>query len=185
MLSQTVRQVLPHEYCKYRAHLKALDHCSKTLRFANPLSDDVIDNLCDKWESDYVHNILFCVEDSNLEFIAVAHIAVHEEMELALSVLKEYQGHGLGSSLMKRAIQWCRTHNILKGNMICLSTNQVVKHLCAKHGIHTRSEQGETTANIELDTPSIETFISEAVESNIAAIDYMSKRLTSPWVFNK
>ena len=41
----TVRRVLPHEYPKYRKHLKALDRESKTLRFANPLTDEVIDVL--------------------------------------------------------------------------------------------------------------------------------------------
>jgi len=177
MSYQTVRRVLDREYSKYRKHLKSLDRDSKTLRFANPLSDEVIDTLCDKWELDHARNVLFCIENDDLEFIAVGHIALYNEMELAFSVLKEYQGQGLGSLLMKRVIQWCRINSKLKGNMVCLSTNTAIKHLCLKHGIHIHSEHGETMADIELDNPNITTFISEATDSNLAAMDYLGKRM--------
>lgn len=176
----TVRRVLPHEYPKYRAHLKALDRESKTLRFANPLSDEVIDKLCNKWEQDHAHNVLFCIEDNSLDFVAVGHIALYNEMELAFSVLKQYQGHGMGSLLMKRVIQWCRTNGKLKGNMVCLSTNQVIKHLCLKHGIHIHNEHGETMADIELDNPNITTYLTEATDSNLAVMDYLGKRFAKP-----
>ena len=174
---QIVRRVLDHEYPKYRKHLKALDRDSKTLRFANPLSDEVIDMLCDKWERDHARNVLFCIENDSLEFVAVGHIALYDEMELAFSVLKEYQGQGMGSLLMKRVIQWCRTNCKLKGNMVCLSTNAAIKHLCLKHGIHIHNDHGETLADIELDSPSITTFISEATDSNLATMDYLGKRM--------
>jgi len=175
----TVRRVLPHEYSKYRKHLKALDRDSKTLRFANPLTDDVIDQLCDKWEADHEHNILFAIENDDLDFIAVAHIAIDDnhDMELAFSVLKGYQGQGMGNHLMKRAIQWCRTHNFLHGSMVCLSTNRVIKHLCSKYGIHMTSEFGETLADIELDSPNLKTFWTEAADSNLAVMDYWGKRM--------
>lgn len=175
----TVRRVLPHEYPKYRKHLKNLDSESKTLRFANPLPNDAIDLLCDKWEADHEHNILFCIENDDLDFIAVAHIAIDEqhEMELAFSVLKGYQGQGMGTHLMKRAIQWCRTHNFLHGSMVCLSTNSIIKHLCTKHGIKLTSEYGETLAEIHLDHPSLQTYWTEATSSNLAVMDYWGKRM--------
>jgi GNAT superfamily N-acetyltransferase len=178
----TVRRVLPHEYPKYRKHLKALDRESKTLRFANPLTDDAIDKLCDDWEKDHEHNILFAIEDDNLDLIAVTHIAIDEkhEMELAFSVLKEYQGQGMGNHLMKRAIQWCRTHNFLHGHMVCLSTNRVIKHLCTKYGIHMESEYGETLADIHLDHPSLKTYVEEATSRNLAVMDYWGKRFARP-----
>ena len=183
----TVRRVLPNEYSKYRKHLKALDRDSKTLRFANPLTDEVIDQLCDKWEADHEHNILFAIENDDLDFIAVAHIAIDEkhDMELAFSVLKGYQGQGMGNHLMKRAIQWCRTHNFLHGSMVCLSTNSVIKHLCTKYGIHMSSEYGETLADIELDHPSLTTYVEEATSSNLAIMDYLGKRMPKFVAFAK
>ena len=178
----TVRRVLPHEYGKYRTHLKSLDADSKVLRFANPLSDDIIDKLCDDFEAHPNRHVLFAIENQQLEFVAVGHIALEGEMELAFSVLKEYQGQGMGNRLMQRCIQWCRTHNILRGCMVCLSTNSVIKHLCTKYGIHFENDHGETLADIELDSPNITTFVAEATDSNLAVMDYWNKRLTKPWV---
>jgi GNAT superfamily N-acetyltransferase len=178
---QTVRRVLPHEYPKYRAHLKALDTESRTLRFGSPITDHVIDNICDKFESEIDKNILFAVENNDLEFIAIGHIAVNNEMELAFSVLKQHQGKGLGSAVMKRCIQWCRTNKILKGYMVCLSSNSTIKHLCHKHGIKVKTEDGESLADIELDTPNIVTYIAEATDVNLATIDYLGKRMAKPW----
>lgn len=174
----TVRRVLPHEYPMYRKHLKKLSVASKHLRFGYIIQDEMIDKLCDQWEADNEHNILFCIENDDLDFVAVGHIAMQEEqMELAFSVLDGYQGQGMGNHLFKRVIQWCRTHQMLKGCMVCLSTNSVIRHLCTKYGIHMSSEHGETLADIELDSPNISTFITEATDSNLAALDYMGKRM--------
>lgn len=178
---KTVRRVLPHEYGKYRTHLKALDADSKVLRFACALSDTVIDNLCDGFEAHPDKHVLFVIENERLEFVAVGHISLEGEMELAFSVLKEYQGQGMGDKLMHRCIQYCRTHNILIGCMVCLATNAVIKHLCTKHGIHFHSEHGETLADIELDRPNVTTYINEATDSNLAVIDYLTKRTLLPW----
>jgi GNAT superfamily N-acetyltransferase len=171
-----VRRVLISEYPKYRKHLKALDTESKYLRFGYPIRDEIIDQLCDQFEADADKNILFCVENDNLDFVAVGHIALQDEMELAFSVLKEHQGQGLGNQLFKRVIQWCRTHNRLKGNMVCLSSNKVIRHLCSKYGIHMVNDHGETLASIELDHPDITTYFTEAADSNLAVMDYMGKR---------
>jgi GNAT superfamily N-acetyltransferase len=179
----TVRRVLPHEYPKYRKHLKDLDEHSKYLRFGYCIRDDMIDTLCNQFETEPDKNILFCIENDDLDFIAIGHIAIQDELELAFSVLKGYQGQGMGSHLMKRVIQWCRTQGKLKGCMVCLSSNAAIRHLCTKHGIHVHSEHGETMAEIELDSPSITTYVAEATDSNLAAIDYMGKRMRKSWTF--
>lgn len=173
----TVRRVLPHEYSKYRKHLKALDPASKHLRFGYMIQDEMIDKLCAQFEAEPDKNILFCIENDDLDFIAVGHIAIQDNMELAFSVLKGYQGQGMGNHLFKRIIQWCRTHNKLKGCMVCLSHNSVIKHLCTKYGIHMTNDHGETLADIELDSPNLNTFLTEATDSNLAVIDYLGKRM--------
>jgi GNAT superfamily N-acetyltransferase len=176
MTFQTVRRVLPHEYTKYRHHLRALDQESRILRFGYPVTDYVIDMLCDKFEKDHDNNVLFVIENDKLEFIGVGHIALYDTMELAFSVLKEYQGQGMGNKLMHRSIQWCRTHGVVKGCMVCLSTNAAIRHLCSKYGIKMINNQGETQAEIELNPADAGTYLGEAFDSNVAAIDYFAKR---------
>lgn len=177
----TVRRVLPHEYEKYRTHLKALDSESRRLRFANPVSDHVIDQLCDKWIKETDKHVLFAIENEHLEFVAIGHVALAPHMELAFSVHKECQGQGMGDKLMTRCIQYCRTHNLLHGSMVCLTTNAVIKHMCSKHGIHFHTEYGETLADIDLDAPNVSTYLNEAADANMAVMDYMSKRALLPW----
>lgn len=174
----TVRRVLHTEYHKYRTHLKALDSQSKYLRFGFIAKDTVIDKLCDLIESDKEHHFLFCIEGSDLEFLAVGHIALYNDsnMELALSVLDHCRGKGMGNALMSRCLQWCRAHRILSGNMVCLSTNSAIKHLCSKHGLIMSSEHGETVSNFTLKNAEIDTYISEATDRNLAIVDWLSKR---------
>jgi GNAT superfamily N-acetyltransferase len=162
-----------------------LDEASKYLRFGYHIQDEMIDKLCAQFEAEPEKNVLFAIENDDLDFIAIGHIAVQGEMELAFSVLKGYQGQGMGSLLMKRVIQWCRIHNKLKGCMVCLSTNQVIRHLCAKHSIHMTNDHGETLADIELDSPNITTYITEATDSNLAVVDYLGKRFARPFAMLK
>jgi len=176
---QTIRRVLPHEYPKYRTHLKALDAESRTLRFASPVSDYVIDQFCDGVEASPSNHILFAIEDDELNFVAIGHIALEGKMELAFSVLAEYQGQGMGNNLMKRCIQWCRIHNILEGCMICLTSNSKIRHLCRKYGISTENSQGESLADIKLSPADVTTYIGETVDNNLGAWDYWSKRALS------
>jgi GNAT superfamily N-acetyltransferase len=176
----TVRRVLPHEYAKYRTHLKSLDTESKILRFGYTVSDYILDTLCDQFEANPDKHILFAIENERLELIAVGHVSLEGEMELAFSVLKDYQGQGMGNRLIKRCIQYCRTHNVLKGCMVCLSSNNRIKHLCSKYGITMENEMGETLATIELPRADMYTYVEEATSANMAVVDYFSKRITRP-----
>jgi GNAT superfamily N-acetyltransferase len=153
------------------------------LRFGYQISDEGIDAVCDSVEKDVVHHILFCIENQQLDIIAVGHVATRNGMELAFSVHKDYQGQGLGNRLMSRCIRYCRTHGILKGCMVCLSSNAAIKHLCLKNGIHIHSEHGETLADIELDSPNVSTFVEEQVSTNLAIFDYALKRSLLSWSF--
>jgi GNAT superfamily N-acetyltransferase len=178
-----VRRVLPHEYAKYCTHLKSLDPESRTFRFGHAVSDQFIDTLCDRFQQDTDHNILFCVENKNLEFIAIGHIALAgNNTELAFSVLKQHQGQGLGSLLMKRCIQWCRVHNVLDAYMICVSTNSRIKNLCVRHGIKITNQNGEILASIKLPVATPATFVEEFASVNLATIDYFNKRLVQHWI---
>jgi GNAT superfamily N-acetyltransferase len=176
-----VRKVLAAEYGKYRKHLKSLDEASRMLRFGAPITDEVIDQLCDKIELDTRHHVLFAIENANLEFVAVGHVAMFKDIEMAFSVLTQYQGQGMGEALMKRVIQHCRTKGRLKGYMVCLPHNQAIKHLCQKHGIKIHTEYGEITADVELPAADAATYFNEAGSQNLGVLDFMSKRALLPW----
>lgn len=174
-MTHIVYRLQPVEYHRYRTHLLALDNESRYLRFGYQIKDEIINSLCDTFESNTKNHKLFVIENENLEVIGAGHIAIlNGQTELAFSVLKEHQGRGMGSALMKRVIEWCQNRSIKNGCMVCLSTNMAIKKLAKKYGVLV-NDGPETLANIQipdLDTASV---MSEVVESNIASIDHLGK----------
>ena len=170
-----VYRLTPIEYSRYRKHLLALDDSSRYLRFGYQIRDEMIDILCDKFEANPKDHKLFVIENDDLEVIAAGHISLESnELELAFSVLKEYQGQGMGSSLMARCIEWCQNRGIKGGCMVCLSTNAAIKKLAAKHGILV-NDHGETLADITIPSATPASVINELAVSNIAKIDHLGK----------
>ena len=178
----TVRRVLPHEYPKYRTHLKALDPESRTLRFGGPITDYVIDRFCDTLEANTDKHVLFAIENRKLEFVAIGHIALQDGMELAFSVLKRHQRRGFGNLLIQRCIQYCRVRGILKGCMVFVSTNDAIRHLCNKHGISVKNDHGESLAEIIFDPAGMDTLIGETIDNNMSTLDWISKRAMLPLI---
>ena len=171
----TVYRLTPHEYPRYRKHLLALDAASRYLRFGHNASDEVINQLCDRFEASPQQHKLFVVENDDMEAVGVGHISLEgEQMELAFSVLKTYQGQGIGSALMKRCVEWCQNRNIKDGCMTCLSSNDAIKKLAAKHGILVQ-EHGEVLADIKIPDPNAFSVMHEMVESNVARLDHLGK----------
>jgi len=170
-----IRKLMPYEYDLYRAHLMALDAESKRLRFAYPIADETITELCNRINQNKDDHVIFIAEDENLDVIGAGHIGLEgDKMELAFSVLPDHQGEGIGDQLMKRCIQYCRNRGITKGYMVCLSHNAKIKHLCTKNGIKMHSEYGETIADIELPMGNPATLMHEAYVSNLAAFEHFS-----------
>jgi GNAT superfamily N-acetyltransferase len=150
----------------------------------------MINKLCDGFEANPKEHKLFAIENENLDVIGIGHISlVGGEMELAFSVLKEYQGQGLGSSLMKRCIEWCQNRNIQHGKMTCLATNTAIRKLASKHGVLV-NDHGEVLADIEIPSPNAVSVMNEVVDSNLAKFDHLGKlqrnfvkRITFPLQF--
>lgn len=175
-----VRQVLPTEFSKYRDHLKRLDTHSRRLRFSIATSDKMIDKNFASIESNKAGHILFCVEDYNLDFIGVAHLALGPPAELAFSVVPEYQGQGIGSALMERVVQYSRAHNIKQSHIMCLSTNNAVRRMCKKYSIQIELDNGESTGTIDFGSINTPGTLGETAYVILGYVDYMAKRTFYP-----
>jgi GNAT superfamily N-acetyltransferase len=167
---------LPYQdYDRYRAHLLALDDESKYLRFGYQIQKETINALCDGFEQNCQNHRVFVIENENLEVVGAGHISLEDSpIELAFSVLKPYQGKGLGYSLMSRVVEWCQNRGIKTGCMVCLKQNTAIKKLAAKHGILV-SEGGEVMANIQIPDANAISLIHEATVNNMAKFDHLGK----------
>ena len=163
------------EYSRYRKHLLALDSDSRYTRFGYMIKDEVIEQLCDRFEANPRSHKIFVIENESLEVVAAGHIALEDDTtELAFSVLQEYRKQGMGDALMKRTIEWCQNRNIKGGCMVCLSTNAAIKALAKKHGVLI-NQGGETLANIAIPEATAGSVINEVMESNLAKFDHIAK----------
>lgn len=174
-MSHLVYRLQPSEYNRYRRHLLALDEYSRYLRFGYQISDELINQLCDKFESNTKEHKIFVIENDDLDVVGAGHISLEgNELELAFSVLKPYQGQGMGSSLMGRCVEWCQNRGIKGGCMVCLSSNTAIKKLAGKHGILI-NDGGETLADIKIPEPTPSSIMHEVVDSNLARFDHLGK----------
>lgn len=174
-MTHLVYRLRPSEYDRYRTHLLALDEESRYTRFGYPISNQLINQLCDKFNSNPKDHKIFVIEDEDLNVIAAGHISLEGgETELAFSVLKEYRKRGMGSALMSRCIEWCQNRNIKGGCMVCLSSNVAIKKLASKHGVLINAG-GETLANIGIPEPTASSVMHEVVDSNLARFDHLGK----------
>lgn len=174
-MAHLVYRLRPAEYDRYRKHLLALDEQSRYLRFGYHATDYIINQLCDKFEANTDKHKIFVIENDELDVVGAGHISLeNNELELAFSVLKEYQGKGMGTSLMGRCVEWCQNRNIKGGCMVCLTTNIAIKKLASKHGILI-NEGGETLADIKIPEPTPASVFHEVVDSNLARFDHLGK----------
>ena len=170
-----VYRLRPEEYHRYRTHLLALDDDSRYTRFGYMIKDEIIEQLCDRFEANPRDHKIFVIENESLEVVAAGHIALEDDTtELAFSVLQEYRKQGMGDALMNRTIEWCQNRNIRGGCMVCLSTNVAIKRLASKHGVLI-NQGGETLANIAIPEATAGSVINEVMESNLAKFDHMAK----------
>lgn len=174
-MSHQVYQLSPGEYSRYTTHLLALDSDSRYTRFGTIVKDEMIEQLCQRFETNYQQHKIFVIEDEQLVVIAAGHIALEGgQTELAYSVLNKYRNRGMGSSLMTRTIEWCQNRNIQGGCMVCLSSNTAIKKLASKHGVLINNG-GETMANITIPTSTATSVLNEIVDNNLAQLDHLGK----------
>lgn len=172
-----IRQLYFTEFDKYISHLINLDEGSKLLRFGYRIKDEAIYNFVNAIKENYDSNILFGVEDASLNIVAIGHISIYKtnKVELAFSVLKEYQNRGYGNALINRCIEWCQNRNITEGMMVCLPQNKIIQHLARKNSIKIHNDYNEVTAKIEIPGMTVQSLFHEAFVDNLATFDHIMK----------
>ena len=98
--------------------------------------------------------------------------------EFGVSVSSTARGLGIGTKLFERAAIHCRNSDVDTLYMQCLSSNQTMMHIAKKAGMEIQREHGEADAYLRLLPPSPGTVLQEAIEEQVAIIDYTLKANT-------
>ncbi|MCS0580817.1 GNAT family N-acetyltransferase [Massilia pinisoli] len=169
-------------------HFHALDRDDRLLRFGTVLPDAQIEAYVAKL--DFARDIVFGVYNSMFRLVGVGHLAFasrdahpgsshdtdkEKVAEFGVSVSKSARGQGVGTRLFERAAIHCRNSDVDTLYMQCLSSNRTMMHIAKKAGMEIRREYGEADAHLHLPPPSPGSVLAEALEEQIAKIDYTVK----------
>jgi RimJ/RimL family protein N-acetyltransferase len=169
-------------------HFMALDRDDRLLRFGTVLPDPQLDAYVAKL--DFTKDIVFGVYNRMFQLVGVGHLAftsrdahldsIHytdkeKVAEFGVSVSRSARGQGIGTRLFERAAIHCRNSDVDTLYMQCLSSNRTMMHIAKKAGMEIRREYGEADAHLHLPPPSPGSVLAEALEEQIAKIDYTVK----------
>jgi RimJ/RimL family protein N-acetyltransferase len=178
-------------------HFMALDRDDRLLRFGSVLPDPQLEAYIAKL--DFTKDIVFGVYNRMFQLVGVGHLAftsrdAHPDSmhytdkekvaEFGVSVSKSARGQGIGTRLFERAAIHCRNSDVDTLYMQCLSSNRTMMHIAKKAGMEIRREYGEADAHLHLPPPSPGSVLAEALEEQIAKIDYTVKanaRAAAKW----
>lgn len=142
-----LRTVLPEDKQYLQSGMARLSPDSRYWRFMSPLSELSPEWLSYLTELDYDNHFAIGVLALNQTpplGIAIARYVRSEESphiaEPAVTVVDQYQGHGLGSLLLGQLMIDARQHGITEFRAWLLAENGAMKHLFLKHGAHFRNE---------------------------------------------
>jgi GNAT superfamily N-acetyltransferase len=149
----TVRKLWAGEADLYRDHLLRLDADSRRTRFGAGVSPAFIARHANSIGSAGTVVYGFFV-DGQLRGAAELRrmgSSLATEAEVALSVEKPWQSHGVGTVLMERLLLTARNRGIKHLQMSCLADNRRMQQLAAKFAADLSFETGSVVG--EVDTP--------------------------------
>ncbi|HCE07202.1 MAG TPA: histone acetyltransferase [Oxalobacteraceae bacterium] len=183
-----VKELSERDRRRVLMHFLALEDSDRLLRFGTVLPDELITRYVQKM--DFSRDTVLGVYDSKLTLVGVGHLAfaprealplvtsatIKERVaEFGVSVSDSARGVGVGSKLFERAAMHCRNGDVDTLYMHCLASNQTMIHIAKKAGMEIHHTYGETDAYLKLLPANPASVLQEAVEEQVASLDYTLK----------
>jgi N-acetylglutamate synthase-like GNAT family acetyltransferase len=133
MTTWPVRQAESSDWHSIRRFFKNLDEDSRYMYFGSHVSDEVIDQIWNKFETQ--EHVFFVIELA-CNMIGVCQVAhVDNHAELSVAVASNQRNRGIAHALVERAVTWCKTHDIQDLMMFCLPDNNIIPKILKKHNL--------------------------------------------------
>ncbi|MBC7500149.1 MAG: GNAT family N-acetyltransferase [Herminiimonas sp.] len=183
-----VKELSERDRRRLLMHFLGLEQSDRLLRFGSPLPDELVTRYVQKL--DFVRDTVFGVYDSKLKLVGVGHLAFAPRdalpvvtaattkqriAEFGVSVSASARGMGIGSRMFERAAIHCRNEDVDTLYMHCLASNQTMIHIAKKAGMQIQRAHGEADAYLKLEPANPVTMIQEAVEEQVALLDFTLK----------
>lgn len=182
-----VKQLSERDRRRIQKHFLALDDSDRLLRFGTVLPDEQLKAYVARL--DFSRDIVYGVINRMFQLVSVGHLAFAPKEKLAagagttkariaefgISVSSSARGRGIGSKMFERAAMHCRNSDVDVLYMHCLSSNATMMHIAKKAGMEIQRDHGEADAYLKLLPPSPSSMLQEAIEEQVATLDYNYK----------
>lgn len=166
------RKLLSQEFPLYGEHLRRLTAMDRGSRFHAAIGDDAIGRHCAGLAQASVW-IVGCFVDGVLRGAAELHAEPQhwvDGAELAVSVEQPWQGKGIGTELVRRALTIAKNRDLARVGMICLRSNVRMRRIARTvHGA-LEAEAGDLVAEMEVGGPTPQSLFEEMVDDETALI---------------
>ena len=184
----SIKQLQERDRRRMFRHFLALDDADRLLRFGTVLPDEQVAAYVDR--IDFSRDTVYGIYNRLFQLVAVGHLATALKQtmpenhaitskdrvaEFGVSVARSMRGRGFGSRLFERAAIHCRNNDIDTLYMQCLASNQTMMHIAKKAGMEILRDHGEADAYLRLLPPNPASMLQEAVDEQVASIDYTIK----------
>jgi RimJ/RimL family protein N-acetyltransferase len=163
--SPQYRRLVPRDHERYRQHLLALDPHARRMRFHAHTTDECIDRHIASLDPQ--RTLLIGVfTGGELRGAAEISFASREDRssaELAVSVEKASQRHGLGRGLTERAMRIARNRGATSVWMYCLPENEPMQRIARRLHGQLRLENATIDAKVQLEPATVATQAGELV----------------------
>jgi len=181
-----VRQLHVRHRPRVLEHLLALSDSDRQLRFGHVVSDYLLSQYVA--QLDFTGDDLFGIFDSQLQLVAMAHLAFDESTQLAefgVSVQAHLRGRGIGARLFERAVTQARNRGAQTMAIHIARDNAAMLAIVRRAGAQIEFDGAEATAQLDLPVHTLGTHVEALVDSQAADIDYRIKmqvlRLDRGW----
>ena len=171
----TFRKLLPSERDQLESHYLRLDRADRTLRFFSGVTDSVIIARCRHIDWRRAH-IIGAFVDGTLRGVAELQLEtpyLSHHGELAVSVEKLWQGLGVGTELLRRALVVARNRAVRSLTMACLLDNRPMQRVARKFADDLHLRDGTVEADIAMPFPSYLSLWEETASDGLDYIDAM------------
>ena len=166
----TIRKLLPTEYPAYAAHLKRLDRADRASRFHASVSDDIVDaHVAAMGWADTVVIGAF----ANADLIAAAELHWQlrdwwDSAEVGVTVEDRFQGQGLGTELVRRAVTVAKNRGMRRVAMICLAGNNRMRRIARHLPCSLVDTEGALTVSVDVGWPGPDSLLQEMIDDGLS-----------------
>ncbi|MCB9946538.1 MAG: GNAT family N-acetyltransferase [Rhodospirillaceae bacterium] len=167
------RKLLPDEFGGYQDHLVRLSGRDRVSRFHAGTADESIERHCQRlrWpETRLIGCFIDGVLRGAVELQSFQRPGAAIGAELAVSVEDAYQGHGIGTELVRRALLVARNRWIRGVGMLSLANNFRMREIGRRYGGRSNLDDGSIETVYRLSRPDARSFAEEMADDGVALV---------------